>query len=476
LVAVLSVSIFSLNTFVMLPTAVVSNQPHQLLQSAYATFPGENGNIAFTAQRDGDFGDIYVMNADGSEQTNISNNSDIDSDPDWSPDGAKIVFVRFSIGGNSEIYVMNADGSEQERLTNNGNSDDSPNWSPDGTKIAFASDRDGNSEIYVMNADGTNPVRLTNNDAGDFHPNWSPDGTKIAFASNRDGFNNDEVYVMNADGSEQERLTNNDQAYDYYPDWSPDGTKIAFASNRDGNGEIYVMNADGTNPVRLTTTEFGGEEPPSWSPDGTKIVFGSTRDVRIPDSTSGDTHNWEIYVMNADGSEQTNISNNPAHDLLPDWGPASEPPEEDTTPPVLSIPEDITAQATTANGGTVVTYNVTAEDGIDGTAILEEDNSLTQDDDGGTVDISCDPASGTEFPIGETIVECTATDTAGNSDTESFMVTVNPPPDDTTPAEATEELISDIENLQNVPQSTKTSLSAPLRGIVNILHQSGKCQ
>ncbi len=420
----------------MLPAAVISNQPQQLLQSAFATFPGENGKIAFVSQRNGDFGDIYVMNADGSEQTNISNNPDIDGEPDWSPDGTKITFVRFAIGGNSEIYVMNADGSEQTRLTNNGNSDGSPNWSPDGTKIAFATDRDGDYEIYVMNADGTNPVRLTNNDAADFHPKWSPDGTKIAFATDRDGFNNYEVYVMNADGSEQTRLTNNDQAYDYYPDWSPDGTKIAFASNRDNNGEIYVMNADGTNPVRLTNTEFGGEEPPSWSPDETKIVFGSTRDVRIPDSSSSDTHNWEIYVMNADGSEQTNISNNNAHDFSPDWGSATEPPEEeDISPPVLTVPEDIVANATTANGGTVVTYTVTAEDNIDGTATLEEDGTtITQDNVGGNITISCEPPSSSEFPIGETEVQCTATDAAGNSDTASFIVTVNPPPPaDTTP-------------------------------------------
>jgi hypothetical protein len=114
----------------------------------------------------------------------------------------------------------------------------------------------------------------------------------------------------------------------------------------------------------------------------------------------------------------------------------SEPPE-DTTPPVLTVPDDIVADAMTANGGTVVTYSVSAEDNVDGTATLEEDNTLTQDEVGGDITISCDPASGSEFPVGETVVECIATDIAGNSDTESFTVTVNPPPPppptDTTP-------------------------------------------
>src|SRR5215207_10484285 len=86
-------------------------------------------------------------------------------------------------------------------------------------------------------------------------------------------------------------------------------------------------------------------------------------------------------------------------------------------------------EATTANGGTQVTFTVTAQDDVDGTATLEEDDTtITQDEDvGGDIDISCEPASGTVFPIGETTVECSATDEAGNEGTASFTVTVNPP-------------------------------------------------
>jgi len=122
--------------------------------------------------------------------------------------------------GNDEIYVMNADGSEQKNLTNNRALDCSPSWSPTGKKIAFCSKRNGNAEIYVMNADGSEQKNLTNNLSDDEFPSWSPDGKKIAFA--KKGFlrKNPEIYVMNADGSEQKRLTNN-PGFDGHPSWSP---------------------------------------------------------------------------------------------------------------------------------------------------------------------------------------------------------------------------------------------------------------
>ncbi len=171
-----------------------------------------------------------------------------DTYPSWSPDGTKIAFTSHR-DGNWEIYVMDADGSNPTNITNDADWDSVPSWSPDGTQIAFTSNRDGTDEIYVMDADGSNPTNITSNEAYDTYPSWSPDGTKIAFMSLRDG--NWEIYVMDADGSGQTRITNND-ASDDAPAWSPDGTKIAFVSSRDGNDDIYVMDADGSNQINIT--------------------------------------------------------------------------------------------------------------------------------------------------------------------------------------------------------------------------------
>ena len=250
--------------------------------------------IAFNSDKDEQNSDIYIMNVDGSNPTRLTDNPADDGDPSWSPDGDRVVF-HSNRDGNWEVYTMNADGSDQARLTNEPANDLGPSWSPDGTRILFGSNRDGNWEIYTMNVDGSNQTRLTENTTDVGAPSWSPDGTKIAFTSDRDG--NPEVYVMNEDGSDQIRLTFNSDR-DQRPSWSPDGQKIAFASNRDGNWEIYTMNADGSDQTRLTN-EPARDRWACWSPDGRRIVFESDRNFDM-----------EVYVMEADGSNPVNLTNN----------------------------------------------------------------------------------------------------------------------------------------------------------------------
>ena len=267
-----------------------------------AAAPPSTAPIAFVSDRDGN-DEIYVMNADGTGQTRLSDDPTHGTAPVWSPSGAEIAFES-DRDGNDEIYVMNTDGTGQTNLTDNSATDGVPTWSPDGAKIAFESDRDGNREIYVMNADGTGQTNLTSNPATDGVPAWSPDGSKITFFSYRDG--NPEIYVMNADGTDQTRLTDN-PALDRDPVWSPDGSQIAFWSFQSANWEIYVMNADGTGQTNLTNTP-GWDGDYTWSPDGSQIAFVSERD-----------DNLEIYVINADGTGQANITSNLADDDQPAW-------------------------------------------------------------------------------------------------------------------------------------------------------------
>jgi Tol biopolymer transport system component len=116
------------------------------------------------------------------------------------------------------------------------------------------------------------------------------------------------------------RLTNN-EGIDAFPAWSPDGTQIAFRSERGENSDIYVMNIDGTNLRRLTTHEATDTQP-SWSSDGARIVFATNR---ATDSADVNEQNFDIYLINSDGSELTQITNDPSSERYPDWHPQAEP-------------------------------------------------------------------------------------------------------------------------------------------------------
>ena len=276
--------------------------------------------IAFHSNRDGNW-NIFVMNADGSGQTRLTDDPAADSWPSWSPDGRRIAFISSRDDPDPsddesvwEIYVMNADGSGQTRLTNDSAWHSLPRWSPDGQRIAYQSRTDGNWQIYVMNADGSGRTRLTDESRSSSELSWSPDSQRIALRSTRDG--NNEIYVMSADGLAQTRLTDN-AANDRFPGWSPDGQRIAFYSYRDENWDIYVMNADGSAQTRLTDNS-ARDITPSWSPDGRHIAFSSDRDDPDPDD---DERIMSIYMMNADGSGQTRLTDSSASDHASDWSP-----------------------------------------------------------------------------------------------------------------------------------------------------------
>ena len=290
--------------------------------------PDANGTpqITFQAYRDGGVR-LYVVDADGRNPATTLTDRDTNShgrdgalhDISWSPDGSRIAFSENS-DGNDEIYVMNADGTNATRLTNSAESDRYPSWSPDGSQIAFVSDRHGNREIYVMNADGTGVARLTDNPGHDscFPSCWSPDGGQIAFVSDRDG--DSEIYVMNADGTAVTKLTDN-SIPDWGPSWSPGGSQILFGSTGpDGDHEIYVINSDGTNRNQLTWS-WSVDRNAVWSPDGSRIAFESAAlsyDDLEDRVVRGD---WKIYLINADGTERTRLTGRWGHMTDPAWSP-----------------------------------------------------------------------------------------------------------------------------------------------------------
>jgi Tol biopolymer transport system component len=382
----------SIDSTLLLAALVLGLLVSVTAEPAQATFPGKNGKIAFSTFPMNGTQSVYLINSDGSNLTRLTaplRTTEFGAEegvearmPAISPDGTKIVFSGYDVVlGEQGIYVMDAKDRDGD-----GNGDNlkpltqgydwlnvyNPTWSPDGKKIAFSSDRDDGddrqeTDIYVMNADGSNPTNLINrpgegpDSASEDFPDFSPDGEKIAFATSRQLHLQEnvarseewEIYVMNSDGSNERRLTNNGG---HVPSFSPDGTKIAFANqtylfNQNGirydenykpdkNGkrepyarvaDIYVMNADGSDETRITNNSSAidpDKQPnsyfeihayPAYSPDGTRIAF--SRGIRRAyDNGDKESYRRQLYSMKADGTDLVLLANDPRPDEV-DWGP-----------------------------------------------------------------------------------------------------------------------------------------------------------
>ena len=317
---------------------------------AAAAFPGQNGRILFSGYHSGDGYELYTVDSSGHDLRQLTSNTASEQYGGViSPDGTKIAFwsdrgdggsnLAGRQSGNSEIYVMDADGKNQTRLTNNTPvADNLPFWSPDGEKIGFLSNRDPRG-IYVMDADGQNPTLLASGVFGT--PKWAANG-KIVYTGVVEvtpGHFQPEIYVMDADGQNQTRLTNRPEN-EAYPDVSPDGTKIVFKStcginttyltnnctdpdllstpdcNPAGNIEthvaIYIMGANGQDPTRIGPACQPGYSGPAFSPDGTKVVF------------TGD--DGDLHTIDVDGQNDTRLFNIGGSDEFPNWGPVGPPP------------------------------------------------------------------------------------------------------------------------------------------------------
>lgn len=253
--------------------------------------------IAFTKSANGPFSasDIFLVNTDGTNVVNITNSPGEDTQPAWSPDGSRLAYVCHhqpdgSAGGPARICVRNADGTGFKVLSNTQADDFSPSWSRDGSQIAFATFTSGSPSILSI-MNADGTGRVPLLISGAAWPDWSPNGSTLVFSIDANS-----IWTFNRLTQSSLRLTNT--TGDTSPRYSPDGSKIVFQSRRDGLEEIYVMNADGTGQTRLTNNSVL-DTLPSWSPDGTKILFTSLRDSPMSPA---------LYIMNADGSSPVRVT------------------------------------------------------------------------------------------------------------------------------------------------------------------------
>ena len=255
---------------------------------------------------------------------------------------------------HTALYHMSADGSGLKRLA-----DDpqhglwGPAWSPDGKHIVVTfeplavnqDERNIRGQLYLLDADGQNVRQLTHNERNNYLVEWSHDGKKLAFVSQQGKHTETaEIYTINADGSDERRLTNN-AVWDYGATWSPDDQQIAFGSNMGGNWQIWLMNVDGSNQRPLPNPAHGNA--PKWSPDGRFMVLKSDREG-----------NDNLYVMEPDGSNQQNVTQNSSINTMPSWSP-------DSLKIVFSSDREGTPNIYTMNRDGSDLVNLTRDSGLD---------------------------------------------------------------------------------------------------------------
>ena len=234
---------------------------------------------------------IRTVDRDGANQLRLRQLWGYLWSPQYSPDGKRIAFVH-DAGGRGQIFLMNEDGADPLNVSNNDFCDRSPVWSPDGGTIAFISDRTGDWEIFVMNADGSDQRRLAGNPGLDRAPAWSPDGTRIAWESHTSGV--PDIWICNADGRNPRPLTAGDH-YMMDPVWSPDGSKIAAVGVENMGTVVVVLDSDDSSMIEVIPW-IAGPGNLTWSSDGTMLA-GTLRAAPQESERSG------IFVVKADGTE-----------------------------------------------------------------------------------------------------------------------------------------------------------------------------
>lgn len=266
--------------------------------SALGAFPGQNGRIVYD-----DIGNVHSVTPDGSGHMQLTTDGGFWAE--WSPDGKRIAFTSDRGGLGNQLYVMNADGSAQTRLTDPPAQASQPAWAPDGQRIVF----ERNADIWVMDSDGSGAAPVTTLPGNEWSPDWSPDGSEIAFARSGGA-----IWAIRPDGTGLRQITAEVPGrVKGSPDWSPDGTRIVYLTGWLDFGErctsIDRIGADGTGAavVRAETCESDVSSnlyaDPGWSPDGQRIA-----------SSDGIV----MFTVRADGSDYREL---PDAAFTTDWQP-----------------------------------------------------------------------------------------------------------------------------------------------------------
>ena len=306
----------------LLSTTTLLGQTSAVPSTAQPFPAGLSGTLVFHSDRrapDNPDGRNHIFTIDlasGRVSQLTTGRNHHDQHPKWSPDGRRISFVS-SRGGNFDLYVMDADGTNVTRLTDHAAADYDPMWAPDGQSLIFSSERDSRSDLYRLWLKDRRIDRLTHHFVGRaIMPSVSPDGKLVAFAAQtlqRLNFWEFQVHVLDLATGKTRALDNSGGAC--WPSWSPDGRSLANVLLAKEPSTIQIRNADGGGARELPANPKLWNYYPDWSKDGKWIALSVS-----PQHHDGE--DWDLAIAPADGSRPPQkLTTGPGNDRLPDWKP-----------------------------------------------------------------------------------------------------------------------------------------------------------
>ncbi len=338
---------------VLVAAVIVAYLLYQPFQVSALLSSSHPARIVFMSDRDDNW-EIYMVDRDGSNLVNLTNSPGNDGLPLHAPGKNQLVFASDRDESQLDLFLMDLEEGTARNFTQTPTANELPiTWSPTSEHLVFATDQSGSTEIVLTSITGEASINLSQRDGAqnfdDWSPQtdrfiltisldqsvalvttdlagdapqaltdgsypaaggrWSPNSQAIAFMAMLPEMSGIDILVLDLTSGETTNLTQS-SSNERFPRWSPDGSKIAFLSDRDGNPEIYVIDANGSNLTNLTNNPANesAQGDFAWSPDGNQILFHSDRDGNV-----------EVYLMDADGSNQTNLSNAPGLDYYAIW-------------------------------------------------------------------------------------------------------------------------------------------------------------
>ena len=291
---------FSTAAVLLVAGVAAGQQAPRVIGGGLPAVSPDGARIAFLSNRDG-VDDVYVISADGTGEKRLTNTPDNENGTGWSSDGKQVLFS-VNAGQAARLVAVDPDGKNSRVLAEVPGR--TPTLSPDGRRLVYTAGTWTETQLMIAAPDGSDAKRLPIASPIAWNNRWSPDSKRLAFTGRGDAPKGIAILIVNADGTGERRVTRlgPEEGSAQCPAWSPDGRKLAFFASRgdrdNPTSDIWIVDAETGKGGKIAAHERAYlDETPFWFPDGKRLAFQSNRTGRM-----------EVWVMNADGTNQRQVT------------------------------------------------------------------------------------------------------------------------------------------------------------------------